>query len=144
MELFFEGRASRLTVEVADSELIMYPSLNLFVTVSDEGFCEARSYVWVTVPDYTDFVMALRQCEQTQRGRAVLSGMSPNEFELVIESSDSLGHFRLRYKLERISSSWGTWQEKMVSGGFELSSEFIAKIATDFAELLPDEEETMS
>lgn len=122
MELFSEGRASRLTVEVADGEFIHYPSLNLFVTVSDEGFCEARSYVWVTVPDYTDFVMALRQCEQTRRGRAVLSGMSPDEFELVIESSDSLGHFRLRYKLKRISSSWGTWQEKMVKWSAVVSS----------------------
>ncbi len=139
MEVFSDGKASRLTVEVADGEFIEYPSLNLFVTVSDEGFCEARSYTWVTVQDYTDFVMALRQCEQTRRGRTVLFGMSPHELELVIESSDSLGHFRLRYKLERISSSWGTGQEKMVSGGFELSSEFIAQIAADFAELLPAE-----
>ena len=137
MELFSESKASRLTVEVADGEFVEYPSLNLFVAVLDEGFCEARSYAWVTIRDYTDFVAALRQCEQTRRGRAVLSSMSPQELELVVESSDSLGHFHLQYKLVRISSGWGVWQEKIVSGGFELSSEFFAQFVADFASLLP-------
>ena len=139
MELFSEGRASRLTVEAADGEFIYYPSLHLFVAVSDEGFCEARRYVWVTVQDYTDFVMALRQCEQTRRGRAVVSGMSPDELELVIESSDSLGHFYLRYRLGRLASGRGTDHDKMVIGGFELISDFFAQIVGDFAELLPAE-----
>ena len=139
MKLFSEGKASRLTVEVADGEFVYYPSLNLFVTVSDEGFCEARSYVWVTIKDYADFVTALRECEQTRRGCAVLSGMSPGEFEIGIESSDSLGHFYLRYRLVRTSYGWGTERDKMVTGGFELISDF-AQIAADFAELLPAEQ----
>lgn len=139
MELFSEGKASRLTVEVTDGEFIHHPSLNLFVTISDDSFCEAHSCAWVTVQDYTDFVMSLRQCEQTRRGRAVLSSMSPGELELVIESSDSLGHFYLRYRLVRISWGMGTDHDKMVIGGFELSSEFFARIVADFAELLPAE-----
>lgn len=44
MELSSAGKGSRLTVEVTGGEFIEYPSLNLLVTVSDEGFCEARSY----------------------------------------------------------------------------------------------------
>ena len=49
MELSSEGKGSRLTVEVTGGEFIEYPSLNLLVTVSDEGFCEARSYAWMTL-----------------------------------------------------------------------------------------------
>ena len=139
MELFSDSKASHLTVEVADGEFIEYPSLNLFVAVSDEGFCEARSYTWVTVKDYTNFITALRECEQTRRGRAVLSSMSPHELELVIENSDNLGHFYLQYRLEWTSSHWGTYREKMVIGGFDISSEFFAQIVADFAELLPAE-----
>lgn len=137
MELFSESKASHLTVEVADGEFVYYPSLNLFVTVSDEGFCEARSYAWVTVKEYTDFVMALHQCEQTRRGRAILSSMSPGEFEIVIESCDSLGHFHLQYKLAKTFYSWVAYHEKIVSGGFDLDSGFFAQIVGSFAELLP-------
>lgn len=48
MELFSDSKASHLTVEVADGEFIYYPSLELFVSVPDEGFCEARRYASVS------------------------------------------------------------------------------------------------
>lgn len=65
--------------------------------------------------------------------------MSPDELELVIESSDSLGHFHLRYRLGRMSFGRGTDHDKMVIGGFEVISDF-AQIVGDFADLLPAEQ----
>lgn len=137
MQVLSERKDSCLTVEVSEGEFIEYPSLNLFVTVSDAGFCEVRNFVWVTLSDYKDFVAALRQCEQTRRGHATLSGMSPNELELVVESSDSLGHFHLRYRLGRTSFTSGLVQEKVVTGGFYLDVELFAQTVSDFAGLLP-------
>ena len=137
MEVFSENRKSHLTVEVTEGEFVYYPSLNLFVTISDEGFCEARGHAWVTIGNCTDFVAASRSCEQTRRGRAVLSGTSPGEFEIAIESCDSVGHFRLQYKLTHGVYSWGAYHEKTVSGVFDLDSGCFAQTVAGFAELLP-------
>ncbi len=137
MEVASEGKDARLTVEVTEGEFIEYPSLNLLVTVSDEGFCEARSYAWVTLKDYKDFVAALRQCEQTRRGHATLSGMSPSELELVVESSDKMGHFCLRYRLGKTSFTSRTVQAKAVMGGFDLDVELFDQTVSGFADLLP-------
>jgi len=91
----------------------------------------------VTLKDYKDFVAALRQCEQSRRGHAILSGMSPSELELVVESSDNVGHFHLRYRLGRTSLASRTVQAKAVTGGFDLDVEFFAQIVSGFAGLLP-------
>jgi len=140
MELFSENRASHLTIEVTEGEFVRYPSLSLFVTISDEGFCEARGYTWITIENCTAFVTALHRCEQTRRGRAALSGMSLGEFEIVIESCDSVGHFRLQYQLAQAAYNRGAYQERTVSGVFDLDSGFFAEIVASFAELLPDAE----
>ena len=137
MQVSSEGGDSHLTVEVIGAEFLEYPSLNLSVAVSNEGFCEARGGDWVGLSEYEAFVVSLRECERTRRGRAVLTGMSPDDLEIIIESNDRLGHFQLNYRLGKMSYYSRSARLLTVAGGFDLDAGFFSQIVADFAELLP-------
>ena len=84
MKILSENLASHLVLEVTTPEPL-YPILRLFVSVDDEGFSGTYSEVWVSLDDYEKFLADLRLCEQTRRGNATLSSMSPDKFEVTIE-----------------------------------------------------------
>jgi hypothetical protein len=144
MEIVSECRASRLTIEVVGSELVHNPTLNLSVTVVDEGFCGAYDGIWVGMDEYESFVAALRDCEQTRLGKAALDSFSPGELILVIENDDGWGHFRLRYTLGKMSYKSRVPLTKAVTGGFDLDSERLAQHVSDFQSLRPLSEERRS
>ena len=108
---------------------------NLTAEVTDGAFQGAVT-AW---PDHTSmirFLEELRQCERTRSGRASLP---LEELELHIESTDALGHFRLRYKLAGSSHTRGSSVPQVLSGGFDLDSEFLLSITNDFAQLVTEE-----
>ena len=137
-EVFSQGKDARFRMEVIEGEFVCYPSLNLAVTVAHTGFCKAHGSAWVGLDDYQAFADALRQCEQARQGRATLTGMSPDELEIVVQNSDSLGHFELGYKLGRSSprNLRAVWPQ-MVTGSFELDVCFLPQIVSEFSDLMP-------
>ena len=137
IEVWSERRDSHLTIKAIESDFVEYPSLDLSVAVTNEDFCEARGGGLVGLNEYEAFVVALRQCERTRRGRATLSGMSPDELEVIVESTDSLGHFQLNYRLGRTSYNSRMIRFVTAIGGFDLDAEFSPQTVADFADLLP-------
>jgi len=134
MEIFSENLASRLVIEVLTVEA-RDPSLRLSVSTNDEGFSGAYNGVWISLDDYEKFSADLRLCEETRRGKATLSSMSPDEFEVTIEQCDGWGHFLLRYTLSRFSYVRQGSLNKSVSGGFDLDSGCLADIVSELARL---------
>ena len=125
MKLQSEDRNSSITFVLDNLDSDCYPSLNLVASVEDKDFRGAAS-TWVCMDYLTTFVAQLKECEHTGRGRASLISMSPDEFELVIENSDSLGHFLARYKLAAYSYTRQGGIPQTLTGGFDLDSEFFA------------------
>ncbi len=137
MEVSSEDKASRLGIEVINNVFVEYPSLMLSITIADEGFCRAYSSAWVALSQYEAFVADLSRCERARQGEARFAGFSPGELEIAVESSDSLGHFSLSYRLGRTSYTPRGVQNKTVTGDFDLDVEYFAQIVSDFAGLLP-------
>ena len=132
MKILSENLASHLVLEVTTPEPL-YPILRLFVSVDDEGFSGTYSEVWVSLDDYEKFLADLRLCEQTRRGNATLSSMSPDKFEVTIEQCDGWGHFLLRYMLSKNSRLTG---EKRVSGSFGLDASSFKELVEEFDNLI--------
>ena len=135
MKVFSEDKASHIIVEVKDSELLYYPSVNLYVEIADGGFFGAHD-VWVSLIDLMAFVTQLRQCEQTRQGKAILSSL--DELEMVIEKSDGWGHFWLQYRLRRTSFTRRHTVAHSLVGAFDLDASLFAQTVSEFADLLPD------
>ena len=132
MEIFSEDLASRLVIEVLTVEA-RDPSLRLSVSINDEGFSGAYNGVWISLDDYEKFSADLRLCEETRRGKATLSSMSPDKFEVTIEQCDGWGHFLLRYMLSKNSRLTG---EKRVSGSFGLDASSFKELVEEFDNLI--------
>ena len=135
MEIFSENLASRLVIEVLTVEA-RDPSLRLSVSTNDEGFSGAYNGVWISLDDYEKFSADLRLCEETRRGKATLSSMSPDEFEVTIEQCDGWGHFLLRYTLSRFSYVRQGSLNKSVSGGFDLDASSFKELVEEFDNLI--------
>ncbi len=133
VKLFSEGKRSSLTLEVIELDLIIYPSLNFSVTLVDEGFCEAHNMAWVGLDGFKAFVNAMQQCEKTRRGKAELHGISDDELDLVIENSDTLGHFDVKYRMSKFG--WERY-DRVIVGGFDLDASFLQQMVSDLAYLL--------
>jgi hypothetical protein len=70
--------------------------LRLRVSVHAGGFQGSYDQVWVSAPEFEDFVRELARVHETRRGQATLESMSPGEFELVIAAIDGMGHIVAR------------------------------------------------
>jgi hypothetical protein len=132
VKLFSGDKASVLTLDVNPPDLSSYPSYNLTVEVEDGAF-RGAVVTWVALDDLMAFVRQLEQCERTRRGTASLVSLSIDEFELRIESSDSLGHFVARYRLTCLSFLRDGQMAQTLSGGFNLDSGLFANLVREFA-----------
>jgi hypothetical protein len=66
--------------------------LSLNVVVSAKGFTGRNDAAWVAGSDWNSFIEALRKLDRTRSGQAVISSMSPNDFQLSIFASGPAGH----------------------------------------------------
>jgi len=132
VKLLSDDKASYLTLDADRTDLNCYPSYNLTVEVADGDF-RGAVVTWVSLDDMEAFVHQLDDCERTWRGAASLVSISIDEFELHIESSNSLGHFVARYRLTCRSFQREGQMAQTLSGGFNLDSELFANLVRDFA-----------
>lgn len=65
------------------------------------GFSGSNKSVWFARDSIDQFVIDLRNLEQTRHGVAVLATMSPTECQIQIQNSDSLGNLTLDVLISR-------------------------------------------
>ena len=65
--------------------------LGLNVRVVCAAFSVRNESVWIQRSDWKQFVEDLAQLERTRRDQAVLTAMSPNEFQLELFAADRPG-----------------------------------------------------
>ena len=111
-----EAVANHVTLTLQERSVEALPAagdLRFSVAVSADGFAGRYDQVWVNADDWLQFLGELREVELVRRGRATLTAMSPDEFELHIWITDGWGHLAAPGFLGR--HHWSTAGGRMTS-----------------------------
>jgi hypothetical protein len=93
--MILRDRSSTLEIALRETGPPGTPSAGDFgvnVSVSSGKFSGRADTIWLGRDDWARFVADLVDLERTRSGEAVVSAMSPEEFQLTITSVDRAGH----------------------------------------------------
>ena len=100
-----EVKTRSIQLIVVDSELHYYPSYKISIQLKTEEItAKFDRSIWVSEADVQNFIQQLEILDKSRNGKAKLSSMSPDEFDLIIENLDTLGHLSVCLSLKRESS----------------------------------------
>lgn len=91
MEIRSDHKESWVSIRMTELETEYYPSAECEVEASLEGLHVGR-VVWFEADALRAFVSDLDSLYQSRTGSAELMAMGPQEFRLLFESADKLGH----------------------------------------------------
>jgi len=84
LEIALEARGPAGTQAASD--------FRLKVAVVCPAFSGSNDTVWIEGFEWNRFMGDLRKLEQSRRGEAIITAMSPNDFQFRIFAADSAGH----------------------------------------------------
>lgn len=100
IKIFSASKNSYLLIKINNLDQIAWKSdFGVSIIINDNGYSGNNNGVGLNFDRYQIFLSELRSCDTKRAGKAILSAVSPDEFEMVIENYDSSGHFTLRYDL---------------------------------------------
>lgn len=109
------------------------------ITIQNRDFKGYKKDVWIELDLLKEFIENLKILEKTRRGSASMDSMSPEEFQIKIETYDLSGHMILNYNISQYSS----WVPKInrisLTGGFELDVSLFINIIYDFIHLADEQ-----
>ncbi len=135
MKIESNDRKSYLNIEYVDCEIEKYPSVCVAITVQDGDFRGYNKAVWFELDLLKNFIDNLKILENNRKGSVSLNSMSPEEFEITIETYDLSGHMILNYKISKYAYHIPKTKVVSLTGGFELDVSFFMSIISDFAYL---------
>lgn len=106
------------------------------VEIRLHGLSGRYEQVWFDGSDLETFAGQLRQIERERDGAAKLVAMSPDEFELKVEPFNSTGQCRAVVRLCVTKYVADQLAPALLSGAFEIDSEFVARLCGEVGELL--------
>lgn len=134
MRICSQDGKSFIEIEVIEVELAMLPSTSVSAFIENEGFKGFKNNCWFEHKEIQDFINELKELDQKQQGKAILSSMSPSDLILDIEVYDKTGHIALKYSMaQTIGCCAG---QITLSGGFILDRSESFNIVKFFEELL--------
>jgi len=96
------------------------PDLHVQVSAKVARYSAQEVRAWLEWPDVEAFIRELGALVRDVKGEAKLYAMSPEDFELVVASLDSRGHFGVRFAVgSKVHASNGQF-ECSLRGGFEV------------------------
>lgn len=129
-------RNSFIDIQYVESEMIRDPSVVFSVVIQDKGFSGQNPNVWIRVSCLQQFIEELNEIENKRKGAARITGLSPNEFSLSIESINSRGYFMAAYQLERTLYLENTYQKMYVGGRFDYNISDTNEVVKFFSKLI--------
>lgn len=139
MKIESSDKKSYLNIEYVDCEIERYPSVCVAITVQDREFRGYNKDVWFELDLLKEFIDNLKILEKTRKGSVSVNSMSPEEFEIKIETYDLSGHMILNYKISQYAHLVPETKVISLTGGFELDVSFFISIISDFAHLADEE-----
>jgi len=120
--LCFGNQEDRIELAAAVERNDSLPSegdARLSVEVRSSGF-GGRADLWVSRESLKAFASQLAGLDNTRRGQASLTSMSPDQFEMSVRAVTSIGHVAVEGKLSRRCRSENATFIHAVSFGFEI------------------------
>ncbi|MCY6485421.1 hypothetical protein OW763_13880 [Clostridium aestuarii] len=135
MKIFSEDRLAFIEIIFVESYMEKLPSINVSITVQNDGFTGVLESVWITIDDLKHFISCMDVIDVKRRGKANLTSMSPNEFILDFQTYDKCGHIKVNYTLTK-DFSFPYFREVSLQGGFDIDSSEFLSIIKEFKKLL--------
>ena len=106
--------------------------IKLQVNLKLQDFNGTYSGVWLEASAMMEFHNELEALEESRKGSARITSMSPEEFILEIRSSDNLGHLEIKTQLHRHQYSGPKYWPIYLRGGFEVQPDTIRQLMSCF------------
>lgn len=116
------------------------PSLSCCIDIQDGEFKGFAYHVWFEINELENFIKELSQLNITRHGKASLYAMSPEEFNITLESINRRDDLILRYNIGQARYVHGSNHLLSLSGVFEYDSEYFNTLLEDFLKLLSIEQ----
>ncbi|MEV5029621.1 WapI family immunity protein [Paenibacillus sp. LPE1-1-1.1] len=136
MKIESMNRRSSIAFELVESQQDLIPGICFSITISDNEYSGANPQVWVEARDLKAFISAIKKINLERQGSATLIGMSPQEFELTIQSVNRKGDFVLDYSLSKHVYLDYSSTKRTVSGAFVINPSDLERIAKSFSALV--------
>src|SRR5581483_1570932 len=105
IKVYSNSRKSYLLMKINNPEQLTWANnFGISIMVRDNGFSGFNSGAAINFTHYRQFLSDLKVCDIQRTGKAILTSLTPVEFEITIENYDLSGHFTLQYKLLRYES----------------------------------------
>lgn len=134
MKIESYDKKSDIIIEYVDCELERYPSVCVSIRVKDQDFVGFNKGVWLELDLLRKFINKLKALDSIRKGSAAIESMSPEEFQMTIETYDLSGHMILKYKISKYVQI-PNLKLIALSGGFELDSSMFSCLISDFVHL---------
>jgi hypothetical protein len=114
------GELSLKLIHATPANSPSQPDLHVEVSATVKSFSVSEVRAWLEWPDVQAFLSELGALVRDAKGEAKLFAMSPEDFELVVASLDSRGHFGVTFSIgSRLHSENGQFQCSL-HGGLEV------------------------
>lgn len=135
-KMMIQGTESNtfISFELIDKETSYLPSISFDININD--FLSKLNQVWFAEKKIELFVNELKSLFNTDRKTSSLETMSPNEFVLMIEKIDNLGHYALKYEITKNSYIQDKLVKQEIKNIFEITQCEVDKIIDYFNSVL--------
>jgi hypothetical protein len=127
-----ESSVALVLTEIDDNPYM--PGVKLEIAVRDRAFYGAITS-WFEKDNLQQFVSEFNKCAKLGRDSAQLMSMGPEEAEIHVQRSDSVGHFMLSYKVSANNYVRAGAIMTILAGSFDLDSEYLRQYTSSLEEL---------
>ena len=125
-------KSSHITFTLVEYMHQRLPSLSCTIEVLDNKFTGWNTDVWFSLSDLHSFIDALEQLEKTRQGKACLSAMTYEDFNITFESYNKKGNIVAFYSLSNSKFNSEISIMNILNGGFQIGSEYLSNLLSDF------------
>lgn len=120
MKIYNEYKSEFIEVIRNYSEDYYYPSVNIEIKIKT-GIIEANiGSIWLERRNIEAFIDSLKLLDQSRIGRAILEGMSPERFKMVLVGIDDSGHLGIGIRIENENFSDTGYNNVIQTGDLKL------------------------
>ena len=143
MRIQSEDGQQFIQIEQQEVSLLYHPSISVRIEASAHGFSASMSQVWLSADDMHAFYAELVHLEQQRSGAASLTGMSPDEVTLALQTIDRAGHMNARLDLTKTTFPTHRYPQanQHISITFEIDVSLLPRWVRQFKQLIPTEKE---
>lgn len=129
-------KSAHITFVVEEYLSYQFPSLSCRIEVVDGKFAGYKANVWFSLIDVHSFIDSLELLEKTRIGKASLSALTYEDFNIVFESFNKKGDIVCLYSISKSKFDSEISILNILNGGFQINSEYLSKILINFKKLI--------